>query len=82
VRIVKIGATVMEDLPPVEREEVEAMVGKTFRVYEVDEHGAAWVGTPLFRRKGDRYRHGHDLGLDADEMELVLATPKGRPTKR
>jgi len=71
----------MKDLPRDERMELQAMVGETFRVYEVDEHGAAWVQTPLVR-KGDGYLHSHSLALDPHEMEWVLPSRRRRPTMR
>ena len=73
----EIAASVMKGLPADECAELNAMLGATFRVYEVDEHGAAWVQTRLIR-KDDGYLHNHSLGLDPHEMEV--APLKRRPT--
>jgi len=79
VRVLEVAQIVMKDLPADECQELRAMIGATFRVVDVDEHGAAWVHTRLLR-KADGYRHGQGLGLDPHEMEV--APPKRRPTTR
>ena len=79
VRVLEVAESVTEDLPADERLELHAMIGATFRVSEVDEHGAAWVETRLVR-KADGYLHSHSLGLDPHEMEV--APLKRRPTTR
>ena len=70
VRVLEIATSVTKDLPADERQELQAMVGATFRVVDVDEHGAAWVHT-RWVRKSDGYRHSHGLGLDPHEMEVA-----------
>jgi hypothetical protein len=79
VRVLEVAESVTKDLPADERLELHAMIGATFRVSEVDEHGAAWVETRLVR-KADGYLHSHGLGLDPHEMEV--APLKRRPTTR
>jgi hypothetical protein len=79
VRVLGIAPSVTKNLPADERQELIAMVGATFRVVDVDEHGAAWVHTRLVR-KADGYRYSHGLGLDPHEMEV--APLKRRPTTR
>jgi len=79
VRVLEVAESVMKDLPAEECQELQAMIGATFRVSAVDEHGAAWVDTRLVRR-ADGYRHSHSLALDPHEMEV--APLKRRPTTR
>src|SRR5438128_6149921 len=50
VRVLEVAESVMKDLPAEECQELQAMIGATFRVSAVDEHGAAWVDTRLVRR--------------------------------
>jgi hypothetical protein len=44
------------------------MVGEVFEVYEIDEHGAAWVEKVWNDPNGQR---SHSLALDAHEMEVA-----------
>jgi hypothetical protein len=81
VLVLEIAPSLLKDLPPDECLELQAMVGVTFGVYEIDEHGAAWVQTPLVR-KDDGYRHSHSIGLDPHEMEVVPPSRARRPTTR
>ena len=79
VRVLEVAERVTRDLPADECQELHAMIGATFRVHEVDEHGAAWVQTRLVR-KPDGYLHSHSLALDPHEMEV--APLRRRPTTR
>ena len=66
-------------IPAHEWQELQAMVGGTFNVYEIDEYGSAWVETPLLPHV-DGYTYNHSLALDAHEMEVVSESRR-RPTK-
>jgi hypothetical protein len=70
VRVLEIAKALTERVPPDEWQELQAMVGEIFRVYEIDEYGAAWVETSPFRKE-DGCLHNHSLGLDPHEMEVV-----------
>jgi len=45
------------------------MVGEVFEVYEIDEHGGAWI--EKWWRDGDDVSHSHSLALAPHEMEVV-----------
>jgi hypothetical protein len=45
------------------------MVGQVFDVYEVDEHGAAWVEMLWYDKDGET--HSHSLAVTANEMEVI-----------
>ena len=68
VRVLEIAAFLKRDLPPEEVTALGTMVGEVFEVYEIDEHGAAWVEKVW---NGPNGRHSHSLALDAHEMEVA-----------
>ena len=70
VRVLEIAESLKARLPADEWQELEAMVGEVFEVYEIDEYGAAWVEKAWLNEAGD-YSHDHSLALDAHEMEVV-----------
>ena len=70
VRVLKLGPFVKRGLPPDECQELDTtMVGQVFDVYEVDEHGAAWVEMLWYDKDGES--HSHSLALAANEMEVI-----------
>ena len=68
IRLLQIDASVTRDLPAHEREELSTMVGRVFEVYEVDEHGAAWIEKTW---RDDEGQHSRSLALDPHEMEIA-----------
>jgi hypothetical protein len=69
VRVLAVPASVLERLEPKERDRVASMVGRAFKVYEVDEWGGAWVEN-WWQERGGRAT-SHSLGLRSSEMEVV-----------
>lgn len=69
VRLLEVPSFLKRDLPPEEWRELETMVGKVFEVYEIDEHGAAWIEKKW--QDSDGESHSHSLALDSHEMEVV-----------
>ena len=69
VRVIEIAKSVTRDLPADEQRDLQSMLGNVFEVYEVDEHGAAWVEKLWPEGKGRE--RSHSLGLDPHEMELA-----------
>lgn len=49
------------------------MVGETFVVDEIDEHGRAWI-TKYWPKEPDGSFRGHGIALDAHEFEVVEVT--------
>jgi hypothetical protein len=79
VRVLQVDRALSKVVPPAEWRELQAMVGRTFSVYSIDENGAAWVETPLVPHP-DGGTHSHSLALDSHEMEAVPESRR-RPTK-
>ncbi len=77
VRVLEVDRALKKVIPPDEWRELEAMVGKVFRVCEIDEHGSAWVETSLIRRP-DGGTYSHSLALDSHEMEAVSKSRRRR----
>ena len=69
VKIVRLSPGFIEGLPEDEREDVASMVGMVLEVYEIDEHGAAWVERSWGNEDGSH--RSHSIALDSDEMEVV-----------
>jgi hypothetical protein len=65
VRVIHIADSLREKLSPEEWRDLLSMKGEVFEVYEVNEHGLAWV-----QKSWDDHR-SHSLGLEAHEMEAV-----------
>ena len=80
VRVLEVTESLRDRLPPKEWRELRSMVGEIFEVYEIDEHGAAWVEKAWLNKKGD-YSFGHSYALDSHEMEVVTGGVARRPTK-
>jgi hypothetical protein len=81
VRMLSVTETLKDGLSPEEWAELQTMVGEVFTVYEIDEHGSAWVEKQWFNKRG-HLTHGHAYALDAPEMEVVAPTRARRPTTR
>jgi len=71
VRIVSLSKAFLASLPPDEIKDVSSMIGETFTVEEIDDHGSAWVTKSW--SSGEQRENLHSLGLEATEMELVGA---------
>jgi hypothetical protein len=69
VRVLKIGESVLEQLPDSEAEAARAMEGEVLEVYEIDDWGGAWVEKSLPAADGTLV--SHSLGLGPDQMEVV-----------
>ena len=69
VRVLKISASVLAQLPPSEAECARSMEGEVFEVYEIDEWGGAWVEKSW--STGDGSSSPHSLGLGPSQMEVV-----------
>jgi len=69
VRVLKIASALKRELPADEWMDLQSMVGDVFEVYEIDEHGSAWVEKSWDEGNGQSRRHS--LALDSDEMEVV-----------
>jgi hypothetical protein len=67
VRVLSVPSSLMDSLPPEERERVASMVGEVFEVYEI-EALAAWVETVWHTSHGQA---SHALALATNEMELA-----------
>ena len=70
VRMLEVTEALRNRIPKKEWAELQTMVGEVFMVYEIDEHGAAWVEKVWLGRKGNR-RSSHHYALDSHEMEVV-----------
>ena len=68
VRVLEIPESLVRDLPDEERPEVQSMLGRVFRVYEIDEYGSAWVEKVWEDDDGSR---SHSLALSPHEMEIA-----------
>jgi hypothetical protein len=69
VRVLKIGESVLEQLPDSEAEAARAMEGEVLEVYEIDDWGGAWVEKSLPADDGTFV--SHSLGLGPEQMEVV-----------
>jgi hypothetical protein len=69
VRVLKIGESVLEQLPESEAEAARAMEGEVLEVYEIDDWGGAWVEKSLPAEDGTLV--SHSLGLGPEQMEVV-----------
>jgi len=69
VRVLEIAPSLKERLPPDEVRALETMVGEVFEVYEIDQHGAAWV--EKLWNEPDGGSCSHSLALESHEMEVV-----------
>lgn len=70
VRIVELSSSFLASLPPDEIEDVRAMIGEVFEVYEIDEYGSPWV-EKIWNYPDKNQCSSHSLALDTNEMELV-----------
>src|SRR6185503_16675514 len=70
VRVLEVDVALKTLILADEWQELQAMVGGTFKVYEIDEHGSVWVETFLFFHV-DGYIYSHSFAFDAHEMEVV-----------
>jgi len=70
IRVLKISASVLAQLPRSEADCARSMEGEVYEVYEVDEWGGAWV--EKWWRSGDGKSSSHSLGLGPGQMEVVL----------
>src|SRR5262249_33208815 len=80
VRVLEVDRALRQAVPSGGWEELQAMVGGTFRVCEIDAHGAAWVETSLLPHS-DGGSHSHSLALDSHEMEVVSESRR-RPIRK
>jgi hypothetical protein len=69
VRVLRISASVLAQLPESEAECARSMEGEVFEVYEIDEWGGAWV--EKMWRSDDGTASPHSLGLGPAQMEVV-----------
>jgi hypothetical protein len=69
VRVLKISASVLAELPKSEADCARSMEGEVFEVYEIDEWGGAWVEKQW--RTEDGTTTSHSLGLGPSMMEVV-----------
>jgi hypothetical protein len=69
VRVLKISASVLAQLPPSEADCARSMEGEIFEVYEIDEWGGAWV--EKWWRTDDGTSSSHSLGLGPTQMEVA-----------
>jgi hypothetical protein len=67
VRVLEIAAFLKRDLPAEAAHELATMVGEVFEIYEIDEHGAAWVEKVWNDPDGARSR---SLALESHEMQV------------
>ena len=72
VRVLGVSASLLQQVPSDEHDDLLSMVGEVFEVYEIDPYGAAWVEKEW--SDGSSGCHSHSLALAADEMEVVEAT--------
>ncbi|MGB5606937.1 MAG: trypsin-like peptidase domain-containing protein [Gammaproteobacteria bacterium] len=72
VRIVSIDPEILSSLADPEAENVAAMLGQVFEVYEVDDYGYAHVDNGW--QFGSYIYESHSLTLSGSEMELVKDT--------
>jgi len=80
IRLLKVPDWLLNELPDDERTDLRFMVGKVFRVREINE-----VGQPYVQRKwleGLGGFRGHGLYLDAHEMEVVEPSKATRRRRR
>ena len=69
VRVLKIGDSILSQLPQSEAEAARSMEGDVLEVHEIDEWGGAWVEKSW--RKSDGTPVSHSLGLGPGPMEVV-----------
>jgi len=75
VKVLKIDPKVTEFLSDDEAKDVNSMLNEIFEVYEIDEHGGAWV--EKWWDRGEGQTESHSLSLSSSEMELVNGNVKG-----
>ena len=81
VRMLSVAETLRNRLSPGEWAELQTMVGDVFTVYEIDEHGSAWVEKEWLNKRG-HLTYSHAYALEAHEMEVVGPKRARRPTMR
>ncbi|QDH69707.1 hypothetical protein [Marilutibacter alkalisoli] len=69
VRVTDIHESIVAPLSQPERDRVLSMLGETFKVYEVDEWGQAWV--EKWWHGGEDLADSHSLGLEPQQMLVV-----------
>lgn len=69
VRLLEVSPSLKRDLPLDEWQDLQSMVGDVFEVYEIDEHGAAWIEKVW--QDGDGRRRSHSLALTPHEIEIA-----------
>ena len=69
VRVLHIDEEIIKSLPKEEIMDVNSMLHDVLEVYEIDEHGQAWVEKKWHRGEGQI--ESHSLGLSSNDMELV-----------
>ena len=69
VRVTHIDESTLEPLSRLERNRVLSMMGETFKVYEVDEWGRAWV--EKWWHEGGDMADSHSLGLEPQQILVV-----------
>lgn len=74
VRVTHIHESTVAPLSQLERDRVLSMLGETFKVYEVDEWGQAWIEKWWYEGENLADSHSlasHSLGLEPQQMLVV-----------
>jgi len=69
VRVLHISPSIFDALDTQEKEQIESMLGEEFSVYEVDQHGCAWV--EKWWHEDETHASSHSLALEPSDMEVV-----------
>ena len=69
VRLLTLPIGVLDPLSESEAKDVQSMVGQTFDVEEIDEHGCAWV--TRWWHIDTSNSNSHSLSLSSENMEVV-----------
>lgn len=74
VKVLEISQSLLSKLDNNERLDVMSMKDQIFTVYEIDEHGQAWV--EKWWRENEKESFSHSLGLSPTEMEVASENSK------
>ena len=69
VKVLEISSSVIGQLDDEERSYVLSMIGEVFDVYEIDEHGQAWV--EKWWNQNEPNSFSHSLGLFSQQIQIV-----------
>ena len=71
IKLLSLPEWLLAKVPEDEAENLKSMIGKIFRVYEIDEWDGVWVEKFFDDKSDEESMYNHSLSLDSHEMEVV-----------